>query len=113
MPKKVVKGKLVLTHGQLKKQIVDFLRWHGWLVIPIAQGAFAYHGIADLYIIKYTGDLVFQVWIELKIGKDKQSGHQLKFETDIINQGGRYWVIRNLEDLKSCLRDCSFPEEKE
>ena len=100
MPKKVKQGKVVLSHSQLKRQIVDFLRWHKWLVIPIAQGAFSYSGIADLYIIRRG----FQIWIEIKGGKDFQSEYQRKFATDIFNQGGRYLLIRSLDDLESYMR---------
>jgi len=110
MPKKVKQGKLALTHGQLKRQIVDYLRWHKWLAIPIQQGAFSYHGIADLYIIKYFGYSrgTYQIWVEIKAGKDKQSKAQSKFEIDIFNHGGRYWLVKSLEDLESYLRDCNL-----
>ena len=101
MPKKIKNGKLVLTHGQLKKQIVDYLRAYKWLVIPIQQGAFSYRGIADLYILKNG----FSTWIEIKVGRDKQSIYQNHFDCHIRMNGGRYWLIRNLEELENNLRD--------
>ena len=97
MPKKVKQGKIVLTHGQLKKLVVDYLRYNKWLVIPVAMGAFSYRGIADLYIIRRG----FQVWIEIKTGKDIQSEYQGRFAADILNQGGRYLLVRSLDDLES------------
>jgi len=119
MPKKVKDGKIQLSHAQLKRQIVDYLRWYKWLVIPINQGPFAYDGIADLYIIKYFshGNKYFshgnyQIWLEIKVGKDKQSKAQSKFEIDIINQGGRYWLVKSLEDLESYLRDYGLLQTK-
>lgn len=89
-----------LTHAQLKKQIMDFLRWHKWLVIPIAQGAFSHKGIFDLYILRRG----FSAWVELKVGKDKLSNYQVKFQRDIFFDGGKAWVIRSLEELEATLK---------
>ena len=107
-----------LTHRELKKQIVDFLRWHKWLVIPIQQSMGSYRGIADLWVSKrhdfgMSGDEVFPAWVELKTGKDKQREYQIKFEDNVTAAGCRYWLIRSLEDLKSILRDLGLPEGKE
>jgi len=39
------------------------------------------------------------VKIEVKIGKDKQSDAQLKYQAEIEKSGGIYYVARNFEDF--------------
>lgn len=101
MVNKVVGGKLVLTHSQFKRQITEYLQYNKWLVIPIAQGPFSHKGIFDLYILRRG----FSAWVELKVGKDKLSDYQVKFQRDIFLDGGKAWVIRSLEELEAILKD--------
>ena len=37
--------------------------------------------------------------IEAKVGRDKQSLMQAKYEADIITSGGLYWIVKSFEDF--------------
>lgn len=39
------------------------------------------------------------VKIEIKIGSDRQSEHQKKYEQDIISAGGVYLIVKNFDDF--------------
>lgn len=43
------------------------------------------------------------VKIEVKIGKDRQSEHQKKYQESIEKSGGIYWIAKSFEDfIKQC-----------
>jgi hypothetical protein len=65
------------------------------MIFHIQQGAFSYRGIADLYAIK---DGV-GIWIELKTGKNKQSEYQIRFQKEVEEHGGIYWLIYSIDEL--------------
>jgi hypothetical protein len=91
MPKK--------PHSLLRKTIVDYLRWNKWFCVPIHQSMGSYPGIPDLYCIKDG----FQLWLELKVGKDKLSDYQLRFMENIQSQKGHYCIVYDLEQLQEYL----------
>jgi len=37
--------------------------------------------------------------IEIKIGKDRQSEHQKKYQEMIERAGGEYWIVKNFEEF--------------
>jgi hypothetical protein len=39
------------------------------------------------------------VKIEVKIGKDRQSENQKKYQTDVEKAGGLYWIVRSFEEF--------------
>lgn len=41
------------------------------------------------------------VKIEVKIGKDRQSEDQRKYQADIERAGGLYWIVRSYDDFLS------------
>lgn len=88
-------GKRVTPETALKKQIRQYLALKGWYVFPILQGMCAYKGIADLIAMK-DGICYF---LEAKSPRGKQSDHQVRFQQRVEDAGGRYRVIRSLDDL--------------
>lgn len=53
-------------------------------------------GISDLFTI-ING---IYLAIEVKIGKDYQSSAQIKFETDVVKQGGHYIIVKSFADFQ-------------
>lgn len=45
------------------------------------------------------------VKIEVKIGKDKQSEHQKKYQSDIEAAGGLYWLVRSFDSFITMWED--------
>lgn len=37
--------------------------------------------------------------IEIKIGRDKQSDHQVKYQQEVEKAGGLYWLVRNFDEF--------------
>lgn len=86
-----------IKESDIRKQVRDYLRLKGWLVIYLLQGLGCYPGLSDLVAIK--GGKV--VWIELKKpGKSVQSEKQIIFQEQIESHGGIYRVVRGIEDLE-------------
>ena len=79
----------------IKKSIKDYLRLSGWFVFSIMQGLGSYAGIADFFAIKNG----WGIWIEVKSEKGTQSEYQIKFEKDIKEHGGRYILVRSVDEL--------------
>jgi len=53
-------------------------------------------GAGDIYAIVEGGR---SLWIEIKLGSDRQSEAQMKFEKAVTDQGALYWIIRSFDDL--------------
>jgi len=53
-------------------------------------------GSGDIYAVVSGGR---SLWIEVKIGRDKQSEVQKKFEAAVIRQGALYWLVKTFEDF--------------
>ncbi len=79
----------------IKKSIRDYLRLSGWFVFHVLQGLGAYKGVSDFVAIK-DGNVLF---IEVKTERGRQSEHQKKFENNICNSGGHYFVARDVSDV--------------
>ena len=106
-----------ITEGQLTRQIKDYLQFernlkHLWFsrlnsgdfFLPAGSGKFyrvtgCGKGTADFIVIK-DGRTIF---IELKSAKGKQSPDQRNFEIEIQEQGARYFVVREFEELQKIL----------
>lgn len=57
-------------------------------------------GTADISIIlKNNNNIVIPWKAEIKIGNDRQSENQKKYEQDIIKAGGHYSLVKNWEDF--------------
>lgn len=79
----------------IRKQIVDYLRATGWMVVYHMQGPLSYKGFSDLTALK-DGRVYF---LEVKTAKGKLSEHQQRFAMDVAEHGGEYRVVRSLEDV--------------
>lgn len=53
-------------------------------------------GISDLFVLINGSFLA----LEVKIGKDFQSSQQIRFETNVIKQGGHYRIITSFSDFQ-------------
>ena len=84
-----------LLESEIKKQIRDYLELTGWFVVNIFQTLGCHRGIADLYVIKNG----INVWVEVKTEKGNQTAEQKVFESNIKASGGRYFVIRSLDEI--------------
>lgn len=79
---------------QLKKQVKEYLKKTGWFVFHIRQGKHCYKGVSDDIGIR-EGQVVF---LEFKTDKGKQSAEQILFEYQVKEHGGKYVILRSLED---------------
>ena len=79
----------------LKRQIRDYLRLKGWFVFHVLQGLGAYRGISDMIALK-AGRVVF---LEVKSPRGRQNDNQQKFQQDVEDHGGEYWLVRSLDDV--------------
>ena len=57
-------------------------------------------GIADI-MMTASGKTI---WIEVKVGRDRQSEVQKDFENNIKNSGGEYWIIKTFEQFYSLMK---------
>lgn len=85
-----------MTESQIKEQCRKWLDKNGWFSFNIhQQGMYCHRGISDRIAVK-DGEVVF---IEYKTKEGKQSEYQKIFQRDIESKGGRYLLIRSLEEL--------------
>ena len=76
------------------RQVRDYLRLCGWLVIRIQQGIGCHKGISDLVLIREGRT----VWAEVKTERGHLSAFQEAFSKEVEAHGGEYVVIRSLKD---------------
>jgi len=82
----------------IKDKCKRWLDKNGWFSFNIhQQGMYCYKGISDRIAVK-NGDVVF-IEFKTKSKKSVQSEDQVRFEEKIKNNGGRYILVRSLEDL--------------
>ncbi len=63
-------------------------------------------GVADLALILSDGRAAF---IELKVGKNRQTDTQIAFQADCERLGAPYAVCRSLDDVETTLRAWGVP----
>lgn len=80
---------------QLKTQVKRYLLWKRWYVFPVLQGLGAHRGISDLIAVR-DGVVLF---IEIKTPKGRQSDDQKEFQANIEIHGGKYLLIRSLDEM--------------
>jgi len=85
-----------LTETDIRRQIQDYLRWKGWLVVYQLQGLGAYRGLSDLIAVK-DGRVLF---IELKTPRGRQSKYQEEFQAGLEAAGGEYILCRGVDGLR-------------
>ena len=57
-------------------------------------------GVSDLIVV-LKGKVIF---VEVKNDVGKQSEKQIKFQQQVENLGFKYYLVRNLEDFKKCIK---------
>jgi hypothetical protein len=83
----------------LKGLVKEKLKEYKWFPRHIYQGKQSYKGVPDILATK-DGKTVE---IELKVGKNKQSEHQIKYQADLEAHGGTYLLIRDIDELERWL----------
>lgn len=86
-----------MTHRELESLIAEYLERMGWLVIPThdTRNHPVVKGVPDIIAIRWG----WVVFIEVKVGRDKQSVDQLLFEQRALRAGARYVLAKSLEDV--------------
>lgn len=87
--------------GTIKDGIIQYMRLRGWFIFHVWQGMYSYKGISDTIAVK-QGQVFF---IEIKTSKknSKQNANQIQFQLDIEQHGGKYFILRSVEDaVKFC-----------
>lgn len=59
------------------------------------------NGISDLCCLLSNG---VTLWLEVKTEKGRQSKHQIAFENIVKEFGGKYFVVRNVEDVEEIIK---------
>lgn len=86
------------TEAELKRQAKKWLDKNGWFNPNIHnEGFYCHKGMADKVVIK-NGQVVM-IEFKTKSKKSVQSDWQIKFQKDWESHGGRYILVRSLEDL--------------
>ena len=89
-----MKQKQILERD-VRKQIVDHLRDHGWFVFYHLAGMGSYPGLPDLQAVK-DGRTIY---IECKTMTGRQSPKQCDFQEQLERHGGIYILARCVDDL--------------
>jgi len=83
------------TENDIKKQVKDWLMYHGWFVFYLLQGLGSFRGVPDLIAIK-DGHVLF---IECKREKNRLSRDQEKFKDQIEKHGGIYITAHGIGEV--------------
>jgi hypothetical protein len=106
------------TANGLTKAIVDFLNLSGHFATRINNtgtwvrekahkdgGYFRpstqVKGIADISANINRNGTALPVWIEVKVGRDRQSDAQRAFQERIERSGGTYWIVKDFDQFFS------------
>ena len=89
-------NKELTPEGIVKRGIIQYLRYRGWKVKRIVQGALSEPGLPDLFAFK-GGKVIF---IEAKTKTGKMSSAQKAFQLECEEQNVTYLVCRDFEELK-------------
>lgn len=69
-------------------------------------------GVADLFVAlsngKYHG-----LFIEVKVGKNRQQPNQKIFEQKVVENGYQYKVVRSIDDMISVIREYRIEQRQE
>jgi hypothetical protein len=104
------------TANGLTKAVVDFLNLSGhfatrinntgtWVKEKAHVNGGHYRpstqvkGIADISANINRNGIALPVWIEVKIGKDRQSDAQKAFQDRIERSGGTYWIVKDFDQF--------------
>jgi len=104
-------SRIEATENQILNSVCEYLTLHKYFfwrnnnvaIYDKSRGVFrrmpkyAKKGVADIIMI----DKGICYGLEIKKDKGIQSKEQKKFENDFINAGGKYYVIRSIDDVVS------------
>lgn len=105
------KVKMPVSANNVTKAIIAYTRLRGGFATRInTQGQYdprlkiwrpgsTVKGMSDILIV-FEGIPIF---VEVKVGKDKQSKEQKAFEESVTKAGGLYFVARDIETFKNYL----------
>lgn len=89
-----------MTEQQIQADVKAYLEYKGYFVFKVhQQGKYCYKGISDLIAIK-DGITIF---VEVKTDKGKLRPEQMAFMDSIADKGGKYYVVRSLEDIRKII----------
>jgi len=94
-PRATLQGLSGNKERDIRKVVVEYLRWQGWVVLYHLQGLGCRPGMPDLQALK-AGQCVF---VELKTATGKQSEAQQRFQAEVEAAGFEYILCRGIEDL--------------
>ncbi len=102
MDKKLKLTPKPITENEIKRQVKNWLTLKGYFSFHLLAGMGAFKGAPDRIAIK-GGQVYF---IEVKKPKGGiQSEYQIQFQKDVERQGGKYMLVRCLEDLIKGLKE--------
>jgi hypothetical protein len=62
-------------------------------------------GVADLFIASHSDSDAKGLWVEMKIGKGRQSDAQKVFEFEMTERGYNYAIARSLDEFMKIVND--------
>jgi len=86
-----------ILHG-----VRDHLRGQGYLVIRNVAGIGTHSGLSDLLALKGGVTL----YVEVKTASGRLSDAQERFRRDVQAHGGRYIVVRSVDDIAAVVGGC-------
>ena len=85
-----------MLESEIKDKCKKWLDKNGWFSFNVhQQGMYCHRGISDRIAVK-DGQVVF---IEYKTDKGKQNEYQKEFQKQLTEAGGRYIIVRSVEEL--------------
>lgn len=86
-----------ITETQIKHQVKDYLALKGYYSFHLLAGMGAFKGAPDRIAISKDGQVYF-IEVKKPVGS-VQSEWQVKFQQEVEKRGGRYLLVKKLEDL--------------
>ncbi|MCK4329281.1 hypothetical protein KAX02_05510 [candidate division WOR-3 bacterium] len=94
--KRKLRLKIKITENDIKLQVKQYLSLRGWFHFHLMAGMGAYSGSPDRIAVK-DGRVLF-LEIKKPVGW-KHSDPQKRFQKDIREHDGEYYLIKSLDDL--------------
>jgi hypothetical protein len=103
MTKNLILKPKPIKENDVKRQVKDWLTLNGYFNFHLLAGMGAYKGAPDRIAVKKGGQVYF---IEVKKPKGGiQSEYQIEFQRRIEEKGGKYLLVRSLEELIKKLKE--------
>tara|TARA_R110002020_G_scaffold293187_1_gene508609 strand:+ start:176 stop:559 length:384 start_codon:yes stop_codon:yes gene_type:complete len=103
------------TEAQIQYAIQRWALWKQdiqiWRInvigVPLKKGGYrpsTNPGMADLHLTLWVEGIPISAWLEVKRARAYQNKNQKKFETQIKDHGGFYFVVRSIDDVEDALK---------